>query len=192
MTTHVLNFLEALSPHYAKRHESDEALREWVKGWIRSLSGYDAWVLERAAMRIIDTRDERSFPLIPEVKKVCHEIIREDRLEKPELKVAHSEQNGDPYALADALINCEIGRRAARDETCWVLALHDFCRDNRRLPLDGEIPKLKRVAAEFETNYRLCVRGEAGPNSKLVEALGASMIRRREKMRARLLQRETT
>jgi hypothetical protein len=103
--------------------------------------------------------------------------------------VKPTDQHGDPFALADALINCEMGRAAARAEPCWLLALHDFCRENRRLPLDGEIPKLKRIAAEFEANYRLCVRGEAGDFSKGLEKVGASMVRRREDLRARLLGR---
>jgi hypothetical protein len=190
MSVHVLQFLEALAPHYAKRHDNDEAMKEWAKGWIRSLKSYDPWLLERAAMRIIDTRDERSHPLIPDVKKVCSEIIREERASKPGLKVDHTEQLSDPYSLADALIRCDLGRQAAKAEPCWILALHDFCRTNRRLPTGHEINRCKQVAIDFEQRYRDCVTGNAGAFSKPLLAWAETIIRKREDLRARLVGRE--
>jgi hypothetical protein len=190
MSAHVIAMLEAFAPHFPKRHESDAALKEWAQSWVRALKSYDPWVLERAAQEIIDSRDERSHPLIAEVKKVCHEVIRFERSSRPEMKVEHKDQYEDPFKLADALIRCELGREAARANPSWVLALHDFCRENRRLPSSGEISKCRRVAAEFHENYAACVSGRAGPFSKPLEKLGASMIRRTQKLRVMVLGEE--
>lgn len=194
MSAHVLQFLEALAPHYAKRHESEEALREWIKGWIRSLKSYDPWLLERAAMRIIDTRDERSHPLIPEVKKVCSEILREERASTPGLQVTHDQQHGDPYALADALIRCDLGREAAQADPCWILALHDFCRTNRRLPTGHEINRCKQVAAEFEQHYRECLTGETADGkpwdyARTFRPFAETLMGKREALRDKLIGR---
>lgn len=195
MSDKIEKFIASMSLAFPKRFEDERQPVEWFKTWERTLKNFDPWVVEAATARIIDNRTERSFPLPSEVRKACYEVLDLERASKPQMAVRHEQQYGDPFALADALINCEMGRQAAKAEPCWLLALHDFCRENRRLPLDGEIPKLKRVAAEFEVNYRTCLRGEVGSFngvnlSRPLLQLAESMIRRREKLRARLLGRE--
>jgi hypothetical protein len=123
------------------------------------------------------------------VHEICGKILADERLSKPSLKVSHDQQQSDPYALADALINCDLGRQAANAEPCWLLALHDFCRNNRRLPTGQEISRCKQVAADFEDRYRDCLTGRAGDFSKPLAKLAETMIARREKLRDKLIGR---
>lgn len=188
MSEKIEKVLSRLGNIWAKRLD-DETVSEWLADWEGSLSEFEPFVLDAATTRLIRTRSKSGFPVPRELIDVCYEIIREERASKPRLKVEHSGQHRDPYALADALINCELGREAARAEPCWVLALHDFCRTNLRLPAPGEVSKLKRVAAEFEERYRDCITGNAGPQSKLFATFAETLIRRREKYRDRLIGR---
>jgi hypothetical protein len=190
MSDKIETFIASMSLAFPKRFEDERQQVEWFKTWERALKNFDPWVVEAATARIIDNRTERSFPLPAEVRKACYEVIEVERAAKPQLAVRHEQQFGDPFALADALVNCQMGREAAKAEPCWILALHDFCRENRRLPLDGEIPKLKRVAADFEQRYCDCVTGNAGDFAKPLLELAETIIRRREALRARLLKRE--
>lgn len=190
MSDKIEKFMGLLGSVWGKRHESEEAEAEWLRAWANMLKPFEPWVLEAAAQRLIETRRDRYFPTPAEVRDLLVAIRAEDARSKPQMKVSHADQHPDPFALADALINCEMGRQAARAEPCWLLALHDFCRANRRLPANSEIPALKRTAEDFETHYRNCVTGQAGDFSKGLEALGATMMRRRENLRARLLGRE--
>jgi hypothetical protein len=189
MSEKVNKFLTVVGSVWGKRHESEEASLEWFKSWIFALDKYDAWVLDAAARRIVDERKDDYFPKPAEVHQVCRVILAEDRNQKPRLSETKAGP-GDPFALADTLIDCELGRQAARAEPSWILALHDFCRENRRLPAMGEIERCKRVAADFEMKYRLCVQGNAGAFSKPLKQLAETMIKRREALRARLLGRE--
>jgi hypothetical protein len=194
MSDKIEKFIASMSLAFPKRFEDERQQVEWFKTWERALKPFDPWVVEAAAARIIDNRTERSFPLVSEVRKACYEVIDVERASNPQMAVKHEQQHGDPYALADALINCELGREAARSEPCWLLALHDFCRDNRRLPTGQEIARCKRVAAEFEVRYRECVRretvdGKPFPDGRKWEPFAEAIIRRREGMRKRLIGR---
>jgi hypothetical protein len=189
MSEKVQKVLSRLGNIWQKRLD-DDGILEWFEEYETALRSYETWVLDAATTRIIQTRKTPGFPLPREVIDACVQVMADDRLSKPRMKVSHDEQHQDPYKLADTLIDCELGRQAARAEPCWVLALHDFCRENRRLPAMGEIERCKRVAADFEMKYRLCLMGNAGAFSKPLLKLAETMIKRREALRARLLGRE--
>lgn len=186
--------LQELSLHFTNYMHGDDQAVAWARSWAIAFKNTEPWLLEAATQRIVETREERKHPLISDMRRAIQELQEIERRNNPKMAVAVEQQHGDQFALADALINCEMGREAARAEPCWVLALHDFCRENRRLPTGGEIAKLKRVAAEFEDRYRACVRKEIGSFNGValsgpLEKLGASMIRRREQLRAKLIGR---
>ena len=189
MSDKVDKFMSLLGSVWGKRHESEEAEAIWLRAWAAMLKPFEPWVLEAGAQRILESRKDQYFPKPGEVRDILVSIRAEEQRSRPGLKVSHAEQHGDPYALADALINCGLGREAAEADPCWILALHDFCRNNRRLPMGSEIAKCRRIAADFDRDYRLCIIGQAGDFSKSLERLGATMIRRREAMRAKLLGR---
>jgi hypothetical protein len=82
-------------------------------------------------------------------------------------------------AIADKLIVSDLGRLAA-DEG-WVLALHDFCRHNHRLPNQTEQHRCKRAARDFDRSYADACRGAAGPLSASLKRLGDTFLSKRQK-----------
>jgi len=189
MSEKVQKILTRLGNIWPKRID-DDGLGEWLADWENALKRFDGWVIDAAATRLIQSRTKPGFPVPREMIDACNDVEREDRAGKPGLRVTHDQQLGDPYALADALVRCDLGRQAANAEPCWLLALHDFCRTNRRLPTGQEIARCKQVAVDFDERYRDCVTGRAGDFSKPLARLAETMIKRREAMRARLLGRE--
>jgi hypothetical protein len=83
-----------------------------------------------------------------------------------------------------------MGRQAAQEDPCWVLALWHFCRRNQRLPAGNEIDQCKREAREFDDAYRTTLRADVDlPNGRALQQLGASMLAKREKLCQEVLSR---
>jgi len=196
-TSAVSKFLTELSLHFGKRFESEEAEDQWLDSMERNLRVYTPSVLDRACKRIVDTRKDRYFPLPAECRAACEEIVKVEkaentnRLDEPKHKFAgHADWQ---YRLADDLIMCGLGRRAA--EEGWILSLHDFCRNNGRLPKEQwEIRKCVDGAKGFDEAYEGLLREKAAGRSTALQneliALGDAMLARREKLSARVLGRE--
>jgi len=189
MSDKVDKFMSLLTSVWGKRHESEEAEAIWLKAWATMLKPFEPWVLEAGIQRLIEGRRDRYIPVPGEVRELLVAIRSEEQRSRPGLKVAHTDQHQDPYALADALVRCDLGRQAAAAEPCWILALHDFCRTNRRLPTGHEISRCKQVAVDFEQRYRDCITGNAGAFSKPLLAWAETIIRKREDLRAKLIGR---
>jgi hypothetical protein len=181
----VQKMLQELGLHFPKRLDDTDSGEAWVASWVRAFKNYQPWVLEAATVRIIEGRSERSHPIISDVKKVCHEIIREDAESKPELRAAPPGP-GDVYKLANELIQCEIGKRAAREG--WVLTLRDFVVKHHRLP-EGriEIDRLLATRDKFLVNLNDCIQGLGGMFGHDLEKLGKSMARREYEIAQRVL-----
>lgn len=189
MSQPVSQFITDLAIHFGRKHDTPEAEKAWLQSMFSSMRGYNADVLRRAADKIIGTRTERSFPLPAECKRVCEEIQRFDETTKPRALIDHPHKNDAMsewrWRLADDLIMCPMGREAAKDG--WIGALHDFARENGRLPTGSEISKCKADAKGFDEAFMKCARGECGELSKSLTDLGQTMLKRREKLRARVL-----
>lgn len=196
MSQAVTNFVSELALHFHKRFDSEAAEDSWLQSMYRNLRPYPPSVLRRACQRIIDTRKDRYFPLPAECKKVCDEIERIERSEQaptlvePKHKLAgHADWE---YRLADDLIMCSLGKRAA--EEGWILSLHDFARVNGRLPTqEWEIRKCITSARGFDEAYEDLLREKAngrstGLQNSLIH-LGDEMLKRREKYRQMVLGR---
>lgn len=194
-TAAVSKFITDIAMHYPKKHETRAAEKAWLQSMAAHLRGYSDLVLARAAQTILDHRKERFFPLPSECKDAC-EAARQ-AMEAVEL--AHDlpalrSSLGDEWStervkLAYDLVKSGMGKQAARDNPCWILGLWHFCRKNQRLPEAREVDKIRRDAEDFDRSYRDCVIGDAGPFSKSLEKLGATMLAKREKLRAEVLGR---
>lgn len=191
----VSKFLTELSLHFIKKFDSEEAEDLWLDSMERNLKVYSASVLKRACQRIIDTRKDKYFPLPSECKTRCDEIEKIDKLDERRPLDPRSTDNPKSgtsdwqFKLADELIMCGIGRRAAQEG--WILSLHDFCRLNGRIPTqDHEIRKCIDAARGFDRAYEAVLNGEGGVLAKPLEGLGDAMLARREKLRAMVLGRE--
>ncbi len=188
MSEKVERLLTRFGNIWSKRLD-DEGVGDWLADWEDALNEFEPWIVETATKRIIQTRSKAGFPLPAEVAEVCRHVRNEERQSRPRMKVDHVDQHQDPYDRADALVRCDLGRQAASAEPCWILALHDFCRVNRRLPTGHEISRCKQVAVDFEQRYRDCITGNAGAFSKPLLAWAETIIRKREDLRAKLIGR---
>lgn len=185
----ISKFVTTLVVHFRVRFDHEAEQREWVRSISEAISGYDASVLDRAAQRIIDTRTDRRFPLVSEIRKACATVVAEDRAREAAGKLALAErpQGQHPYSrdrweFAKHLLRCEIGRNAARDG--WSLGLFNFALRNGRLPDGREIQDVKHAAVAFDSDYAACVRRAAGPLSRPLARLGDSMVSRAKKLNA--------
>jgi hypothetical protein len=203
MSDKVQKFLTTVMSHFNKRHASPEDEDAWTLSMINGLKPYDARVLDAAAQRIILTRDEPGFPYLADCRRACEEVIKlEKASQTPQFDdkakaQARINDHDWRYKLADELIICPMGRQAAREG--WALSLHNFIVDFGRLPNDHEIngrvtPTLKnrlpckQAAEEFQKAFEGVLNGEAGPCSKMLEALADKMNQRREKIERMILE----
>lgn len=183
MSQHVVGFITKLMMHFPFKHDSQAAEQDWLASMMRNLRGYGGSVLEIAAQKIIDTRTDRRFPLPAECKKVCDDIASREVVEKATLLPNNKrlpEFSDARVKLADDLVMCPMGREAAKDG--WILALHDFARDNMRLPAGGEIQKTKAVRKGFDDAYYDVISGNGGFCSPALKVLGDKMIARRQQL----------
>jgi hypothetical protein len=190
MSQAVASFVTKLITHFPVKHESQFAEQEWMGSMVRNLRTYPASVLDRGAQKLIDTRTDRRFPLPSECKKVCDEIASRDHQERQASQLTPDAKLPPQFSewrvkLADDLIMCPMGREAAKEG--WILALHDFARDNGRLPVGGEISKTKAVRKGFDDAYYDVISGNGGFCAPALKALGDKMIARRNELTERLL-----
>lgn len=197
MSQAVTNFVSELALHFHKRFDSEAAEDSWLQSMYRNLRPYPPSVLRRACQRIIDTRKDRYFPLPAECKKVCDEIEKIERSEQAPKLVDPTHKlagNSDwQFRLADDLIQCSLGRRAAQEG--WILSLHDFARVKGRIPTqEYEIRQCITSARGFDEAYEELLREKAlGRSTSLQNSLiqlGDMMRQRREKYRQMVLGRE--
>ncbi len=194
----VSRFLSELSLHFGKRFESEEAEDQWLDSMERNLRVYTPSVLERACKRIVDTRKDRYFPLPAECRAACEEIVKIEKAEQAP-KFDDAAKAKSAYAshdwktrLADDLIMCPLGRRAAQEG--WILSLHDYVREHEELPrADFQIKRCIEAAKGFDAAYESLLRdkaqGKAGALNSNLTALGDTMLKRRNELRARVMGR---
>ncbi len=72
----VTQFIVDLATHFGKRHDSEGAENRWLYSMFQNLKGYPNEILKAAAERIIAQREERSFPQVAEIKRVCEGLMR--------------------------------------------------------------------------------------------------------------------
>ena len=183
MSEKVQKILTRLGNIWPKRID-DEGLGEWLADWESALKRFDAWVIDAAATRLIQSRTKPGFPVPREMIDACNDVEREDRQAKP--KLAITPDNANPYKLAHDLIQCELGKRAAREG--WVLTLRDFVARQGRLPQgEAEIKRLIQIRDQFQQNLIDCIDGNGGLFGAPLAKLGRTMARREYEIAQRVL-----
>lgn len=169
------------------RFESEKHELEWLAAVRAALNNYSKEIIDRACQEIMNTRglrrDEKWFPLIAEIRKVC-EAIKDDIERVPRLKAAHDEifdgHKAPPYSKARTklvvdLLRGSMGRQAA--EEGWIGPLVDYTRANKCLPDASLIRVLKAQAQDTFELVEKCHLGKGGLANRLA-ILGDSILRR--------------
>lgn len=156
--------------------------------YARALSQYNGEVLQRAADGMLAARSQRKFPLLAECLDACRsaqdEIAGEAKRENDDRRqTAKSKDPWSPERLkqADRMINSDVGRQAA--EEGWIISLHDFCREQGRIPNRFEAEKVRSAAlirkAEREERER-----NFGGNPRMIQSVARAMETRRVRLSA--------
>jgi hypothetical protein len=183
MSDKVHKLLTRLGNIWPKRID-EETLGEWLADWESALKQFDGWVIDAAATRIVHDRTSDKFPLPADVRRVCFQVVADDRQKQPRMDDAEKAQ--DPYKLASELILCSMGKRAAREG--WALTLRDFIVRNGRLPdSEREISKLIATRDTFLRNVIDCMEGRGGVVGGSLAKLGQSMCKREYEIAQRIL-----
>jgi len=154
----------------------------------KTLSGFSDAVLD-GGFRIVagsyfpSKRNPWPAPAI--CKRACEKVISEKQSAAPRApeKPRYPEWSEEAIRTADGLVHSELGREAAREG--WVLGLHDFCRDHRRLPNRHEIPKIQ-AGSDFITRFAASADGLGYATMPLAK-LANSMLAKREALAKRVL-----
>jgi hypothetical protein len=193
-TATVSKFIAELAMHFPpsmRQSDDPRAYSDWLKSVLLALTGYSEPVLRAAANEMINTRTDRRFPLVSEIKKIADKHAAEEyRAAQAKPLTDRHQVSQSPYSdwrreLADDLVMTGMGREAARGG--WVLSLHDFCTQHGRLPSGHEIGTCRAGAEDFDAAYDACLRGDGGAIAAGLVKLGASMLDRRERLRQRVL-----
>jgi hypothetical protein len=193
--TSAADFVEAVIQIWPPFRWDEVQEQAWTALMVCELSGFKPAVLERGFQEMVRKRKDSKIPTPAECIAACAEAKRwvdtETRdQEFPEFRQPNDAWSRERRKLAYDLIKSGIGRQAAQDDPCWITQLWDFCRNNKRVPVNQhEVDALKREAGEFDEAYLKCFRREAGPFSAELEKLGANMRLRREKLRDEALGR---
>lgn len=152
------------------------------------LKGYPDAVLDGAFKYVAGTHmpsKRNPWPSPAFCKKACEKALHEKQIREPPApeKPRYPEWSNEAFRFADDLVMCDIGKRAAREG--WVLGLHDFCRNHRRLPHENETHEIKRNSQFID---RVSAGAEDGGYMKhAIAKLATSMLAKREKMAKRVL-----
>jgi hypothetical protein len=188
---HISKFITDLSLHFAPpKHASPDAEKSWLTTMVTALRGSSPATLSRAKVRMIETRKNRYFPLIAEIREACRHAASEINFDEhvqnlPGLRAATEDYNFD---FADELLKTSLGHQACRED--WHLMMRDFCRVNRRLPQGPEIADLKRKAKAFDDLREEIYRTGAGipvPNIKNFVNWAEVIVDKREMIAKKVL-----
>lgn len=192
-TKGVLKFIDDLSVNFSFRRDWDEEReKNWSTLMVRELGGFNDEVLSRACREIILTRGKRSneqwMPTIAECVKACRDaqfLVDGEKnsgrlhLGSGPLEKKFAVWSDERRRLADQLVMTEQGRRAAKEG--WIRPLHDFIRENARVPTEREEASVKAAARDFTTAYEKTVRG-GWPQARALCELGEKMVRRGDEL----------
>lgn len=139
--------LSRLGLMYGPPVKDPHGAEEFIAEYARLMGQYSDAELEAAADKIIKTRKFKSWPTIAE----CIAVLEDHRADAHErnaperrTETKYPEWSDAAFKVADRLIDCEMGRTAAREG--WVLGLHDYCRKHRKLPSVYEVGAMKESA----------------------------------------------
>jgi hypothetical protein len=203
----VSDFVEMSLQLYPPFRWDEDQEKAWGAIMARELGGFSPAALDRGFAEMVRSRrKETRTPSPGECLSFCSEAKRWLDLEANDGKLPGLREHGsdewstERQRLAYDLVHSAMGKQAAADDPCWVRSLWAFCRKNQRMPSGHEIEQCKQDARSLDEGYRDALRGETAdldgvmkPLPRLlaveIQKLGASMLAKREKLRAEVLGR---
>lgn len=131
----IVNFLQPLARQFTMPKGAATDPEAWQFDYVDALEKYTDSLLSQAARQIIRSRDSRTFPLVAECVRACHDLLEtfaQPDLQKPIEDKHNPEWSDNRRHLADRLFACEMGREAVKDG--WGWALWDWLRVHGRHP----------------------------------------------------------
>lgn len=182
-----LDFLDRILKNFPPYNWTEDRQKEWVTSVVRELGQMPRDVLMRAADEIVRTRKVARTPVVAELVDACKEAqywVERDKAGgelpiNPEETKKFALWSDERRRLADQLIMTPQGKRAANEG--WIFGLHNFIRENGKVPTEYEERQLKRSTEEFEVEYRKCLNG-GFPLWKPLAELGTKIVKRREEL----------
>lgn len=123
------------------------------------LRSVPAELLRPAANWLIDHHEYKSWPTIAVMQKAVAAVRPRDTETS---NLSHRGDRGDSWSTdserqADELVRCDLGRTAAAEG--WILTLHDFARERKRLPSGREIDFLREKGRRHAAERAEIIRG---------------------------------
>ena len=183
-------FLAPLREVYPLPKHAETNLENFFDVYVKLLRSFGDDVLDVAAQDMLANRTARSFPLPAECNAVCKHAVdtvrygshakseQGNRHEHLPFEQRYPEWEDWRIKTANELVCSEIGRQALREK--WIVALHDFCRTQKRLPDKHELVNVRAKGISAQKDFEALV--EKSPLNPLV----GNLITLRKAMFARL------
>ncbi len=150
-----VDFIAKLRTSFPVKHDDAGVEKQWTLALVGALRGFSSSVLERAAQNIIDTRDDRRFPLPAECRRACQDadkVLRAEigRVALPSMQdPTKRKEEASEETVWNVLMVTDLAKKAAKEG--WIGMLVPYCYKHGRLPDDaGVIAEMRRAAKEIE------------------------------------------
>jgi hypothetical protein len=182
------NAIYSLYPPF--RQWDDVTLKAWTDTVVSECgdSVFSAEIRAQAFKTLTRVRHREKPPQTATIFEHCREVKRWQEAEKGngELSAGAApvgsgplDWNEDAFKFSRDVMSGPMGLQAAKEG--WIGCLDEYIRKNRRAPSAGEIPALKRKAAEFDETYAMCIRGGIHDVARWV-GLGEDVLARRNRL----------
>ena len=160
---------------------------DFMRDFRKDLSGFSGDVYALAAKNLRTAKVYRKFfPTNGTIRAACLDARDELMTQAGRAKRNDARDDGawrpERIALADRIIRSPLGVQAA--EEGWIVHLHDWCRENKRVPNDFEKREVRRHGLEIAAERdRLAQAAEGSPNAMIIAAsIGRAMESKRENL----------
>lgn len=173
MTNHLLQRLAVV---YGQPDSPDP--QAYLAEVAKLMSKYHNSTLDAAADLILKTHRGYRWPTPAQCVTACEDVLADQANRQPvKTGPQYPDWTAEAITHADALIQCDMGWRAAKEG--WITQLHDMCRKKRGLPNENEIRSLITEARLFERAYAEVEAGNGGTLQAALLKLGRAMMAKR-------------
>lgn len=165
-------FLDPLREVYPLPKHAETNLEKFFSVYLKMLKTFADDTLSAAADHIMEVRNVRTFPLPAECNAACKHVIdaarygehkpsREgNRHEHLPFEQRYPEWQEWRIKKANELVCSDLGREALGEG--WIVSLHDFCREQQRVPDRHELVSVRNKGLEVSKDFEAAVKAAVG------------------------------